>query len=479
MRSNASMPASETDAMPIGWSSCDITPERPVLLSGQFHARISTGVRDPITATALAIGEPDCDRQAVLVSCDLLWFPDHVYEALKRRLASSAPGLNPDHVIVCGTHTHTAPELFDDVYPEPPAGTMTPAEYREFMVGRLAETVAEAWRKRGPGAASWALGHAVVGLNRRPCYADGSAVMYGQVDRPDFIGFEGGCDHGVDLLFTWTPAGRLTGVVVNLACPSQETEGLAEVSADFWHEARTAIRERFGKRLFVLPQCSAAGDQSPHPVICKRAEQATLERRRLDSRRAIGLRIAGAVEEALPAAKAGLTVSAPVRQVVRTLALPRRAVTEAEAAAARSKVEELDKILPASPAGLATDARLSSAWTQRRWHRRVAERFDEVKTAPTRSMELHALRVGDVAFATNPFELYLDYGLRIKAGSPAVQTFVVQLACGAGGWDGYLPTARAVAAGSYSAIPQSSDVGPEGGQVLVEETLAALREIWA
>jgi len=39
--------------------------------------------------------------------------------------------------------------------------------------------------------------------------------------------------------------------------------------------------------------------------------------------------------------------------------------------------------------------------------------------------------------ATNPFELFLDYGMRIKARSKALQTFVVQLACDS---SGYLPT---------------------------------------
>ena len=54
-------------------------------------------------------------------------------------------------------------------------------------------------------------------------------------------------------------------------------------------------------------------------------------------------------------------------------------------------------------------------------------------------IEIHALRGGDIAKVTNPFELYLDYGIRIKGRSPAIQTFVVELA----GSPSYLPTAKA------------------------------------
>ena len=76
---------------------------------------------------------------------------------------------------------------------------------------------------------------------------------------------------------------------------------------------------------------------------------------------------------------------------------------------------------------------------------------------------------------TNPFELYTDYGLRIKARSPATQTVVVQLTsdCVA-----YLPTERAVAGGGYSARIVDCVVGPEGGKVLVNETVKVLNQMW-
>jgi len=47
--------------------------------------------------------------------------------------------------------------------------------------------------------------------------------MYGRTNDPNFSHIEGYEDHYVDLLFTWDPDGKLTGIIVNLACPSQET----------------------------------------------------------------------------------------------------------------------------------------------------------------------------------------------------------------------------------------------------------------
>lgn len=75
---------------------------------------------------------------------------------------------------------------------------------------------------------------------------------------------------------------------------------------------------------------------------------------------------------------------------------------------------------------------------------------------------------------SNPFELYCEYGIRIKARSKATQTFILQLS----GSGSYLATARAQAAGSYSATPQSNIIGPEGGQMLVDKTVEIIDALW-
>ena len=106
----------------------------------------------------------------------------------------------------------------------------------------------------------------------------------------------------------------------------------------------------------------------------------------------------------------------------------------------------------------------------------VIERFKAQDSQPAVAMELHALRLGDAAIVTNPFELYLDYGQRMKAQSRAEQTFLAQLA---NDYLGYLPTARAVARGGYGSLIINGMVGPEGGGLLVEKTVRAIDRLWS
>jgi hypothetical protein len=150
---------------------------------------------------------------------------------------------------------------------------------------------------------------------------------------------------------------------------------------------------------------------------------------------------------------------------VETLRLPVRMVTQAEYDAARARYEKLWK------PGVTDPAR----GFHMRHDRNAIERFESQKSDPHFAFESHIVRVGEVAIATNPFELFLDFGVRIEARSRAEQTFVVQLACGSGQ---YLPTSKAIAGGSYSTAVGNNKVGAEGGQVLVERTLELINYLW-
>ncbi|HIE26531.1 TPA: hypothetical protein EYP66_04525 [Candidatus Poribacteria bacterium] len=459
--------ASQSNELLIGWASKDITPTNAVALAGQFHVRISKSVHDPITATALAIearGENGELEQAIMVSCDLVAIREGVQDKLREMLKPKLPEFDIKKLFLNATHTHTAPEMLEGVYPPQDKEVVTPTEYTDFLLSRVSDAVTEAWDNRKPGGVSWALGHAVVGHNRRAVYSDGSAQMYGPTDREDFECIEGYEDHGIDMLFFWNDEQEPTGIVINLACPSQVTEGEYYISADFWHEVRTELSKRYSNNLFILPQCAAAGDQSPHFLLNGRAEENMRKRKGVSEREEISLKIANAVDYVFPLAKSAIRKDVPFKHIVRKIKLPVRKVTEKELEHAKSEYNRLTQKQP-------IDSQ-SRDFSILKRNKSVIDRYELQEKHPFHQIEFHVIRLGDIAIATNPFELFLDFGLRIKARSCSLQTFIVQLACSC---DGYLPTAKALAGGGYGAEVVSNKVGPKGGQELVNQTVKTIK----
>jgi hypothetical protein len=388
-----------------------------------------------------------------------------VQDELRALVAPRLADFDVAKLFLVATHTHTAPGVVDlDWYPAPGPGVMQPSEYRSLFLDRVSEAVVEAWEARRPGGVSWALGHAAVGYNRRVAYDDGTAQMYGATDTPSFRSLEGGHDHGAEMLFCWSEAGDLTGAVLNVACPSQVVEGKSYVSADFWGVVRRELRTRYSADLHVLPLTGAAGDQSPRDLVRRgRGEQDMRDESGMEE---MGIRIADAFDHVYPAAQGSVKTQVVFRHLTEDLALPMRKVTQKEADEARSQHARLAADPP--PQG-------SADWGRLRHCERLLKRYEEQTEAPVFQMELHVMRIGETALVTNPFELYLDYGLRMKARSRALHTFVVQLACDSGG---YLPTEKGVAGGGYGARAADGRVGPEGGQVLVNRTVELIDELW-
>jgi hypothetical protein len=352
----------------------------------------------------------------------------------------------------------------------PKEGVMQVEQYRTFFAERVADAVAEAWKGRAKGSVSWGLGHAVVAYNRRAVYADGSARMYGPTNVPEFRGLEGYEDHDVPVLFAWNEAGKLIGMAVNVSCPSQEVESRTGVNADFWDPVREALHEQYGDQVCVLGWTGAAGDQSPHLMYRKAADERMRRLRGLTRLEEIARRVVRAVDEAYEVVKDDRHAALPLIHKVETIRLPMRLVTDAEYAEAKAGVEQAAAQIEKDPKAA------DRVYRRMKWYEMTVDRFEAQKTDPnpTHQMELHVLRIGDAVVCTNQFELFTDYGIRIKARSKAVQTFVVQLV----GPGTYLPTEKAVRGGHYSAIVHSNLVGPEGGHVLVDRTVELIDSMW-
>ena len=383
-------------------------------------------------------------------------------------------------------------------------------EYREWVSSEIAGMIAEAWDKRAFGGVAYGYGYAVVSHSRRVCYFDdlskrgnvdklntfavnGTAAMYGNTNDDNFSHYEAGADHFANLMFTFDAENNLTGAIVNVPCPSQNSEHEWYLSADYWHDLRQLIRAKYGN-IFILPQCAAAGDLSPRVLHYKKAQDRRFRLKygdcQLDeradrktemyARKDIAERIAAAFDEVYAWAKKDIRTDLKVAHKVSMLNLARYMITEADREFAEEGLKN-SKLQPFVDTGdvKADMIHNSKIVSNRRRFMSVLERYEEQKTCTTLPMELHVLRIGDVAFATNQYELYMDYQHRMQARSPFEQTFIVQLTGQPGMKRGtYLCTERAFEGRGYSAIVFSITVSPEGGQQLVDATVKQLKELY-
>ncbi len=500
----------------IGWAARDVSTDKPVNIPGQFHMRISKGILDPVMVTALLID--DGKDLVCMMSADLVVIRSGLMDEIRTKTAKLLPGFPVEKIFMSATHTHAGPSHYaDSLWGQTPGGISTAMindvpteikiasgdEYRDFLSTRAAEAVAEAWKKRAPGGIAWGYGFATVAFSRRVTYFDdlskrpgavknstsalsGHSAMYGNTGDPMFAGYEAGTDSFVNLLYTFDKAGKLTGALVNVPCPSQNDENLDRLSASFWHDTRELIRKKYGN-IPILCQCAAGGDLSPRQLHYKTAEARRYHLKYGDSpkspedfrRRDIAERIAAAFDEVLSWAKKDIRTDLPVIHKVETVKLSKRLITKEEYEDDKAMLAELNKKEFAKTGTpeekLHHDSILAAS---RNRCRRIIDRYEKLDADPKLPMEMHVVRIGDIAFATNRFELYMDYMHRIQARSPFEQTFIVQLT-GVPGNDGgsYLATERGESGRGYSASRYCNVVSSKGGQELVEETVKILKEL--
>ena len=153
----------------------------------------------------------------------------------------------------------------------------------------------------------------------------------------------------------------------------------------------------------------------------------------------------------------------PFYHQVKLMQLPLRRATLAEEKEARKAIRDYFRDKPG-------DVDFNDA-AHLQVHLGILQRMVLQEKVEVVDTEVHIIRLGNIAFATNPFELFLDYGNQMKARSAAQQTFLIQLACHC---EGYLPTKKAEAGGHYSAFLSSGLVGHQGGEQLVRETLKGI-----
>lgn len=492
----------------IGWSSKNISTEGPVAITGQMYQRISKGILDPNTLTCLVMD--DGNEVSILVSADLTGISDGIIHEIRSAVKEAKDEIPAEKILMSATHTHTSPRYMRhacyDKAPKQGVEFLEPEEYRTFLVKQAADAIVEAYENRQTGSFSYGFGYAVVSNHRRVVYfddvtkrpnkksepsslwGDKYAVMYGKTNDAMFSGYEGPVDSMVNFLFTFDATGELTGAIINVPCPSQNSEHESLLSADYWAETRKMIREKYGD-IFILPQCACAGDMSPRPLHYREAEERKYalkyegyqmpnvkKETEIYRRNEIAERILNAFDEVYAWATKEKIFDAKVVHRVKTLEMKRWKPSKEQFEAACSEYEKYKQEPFVCTGDAMADYRentyRSSALS--RYERVISRYEDEEDYSP---VEMHVIQIGNIAFCSNPFELFVNYQHRIQARSPFVQTFVVQLAASIDSKNGYLCTPAAAENAGYGANLYSCDILPEEGAQLVEETLKELYRI--
>ena len=497
----------------IGWSEISITPEKKVSLQGQFAERISQYVEKPLTATAMAIESGD--DHVIMCSCDLAGTSWGLAVAVRERLLEMGAEFDVNKVILNAIHTHTGPGYGgnqrsagdgtsviggfinslkkylapgqnyvekEEISQNPEIATTK--EVKAFLIDKISTVIIDAWKNRKTASFSNAFGRAPVGMCRRAAYSDDTAKMWGDTNSAVFTALEGGSDTGIELLYVFDESKTLTGIIINLACPAQCVQHRLFISPDFWGEVKVLLRKRFGEELFILPLCSAAGDQCPIDLVRWVEPESDLNdpniirnnppKRKADpsmfdlsGMKLTGRRIANEVflvyEDGLDQAQSD--VEFEHRVINMHLPIRRASLTDLKNAEKGIKDYLRDKVGDVDYNDVAN----------LQVHLGVINRFNLQEKMNTLETEVHVIRLGSVCIATNPFELFLDYGNQIKARANCEQTFLVQLA---NGTEGYLPTEKAEKHGHYSAFISSGQVGHDGGDLLVRQTLDNINDMF-
>ncbi len=485
-----------------GWGETDLTPQKKVRLAGQFAERISDSVETPVQAISLAL-ESDTGA-AVFCGCDLESVGLNLLALVREKLAVLAPDLDPRCVIISATHSHTSVQytnrniegrgslsilrryLPDDIRYEDALAAddsvMSDDEALPWLAGCISRSIAQAWKNRAPATVSNQFGRAAVGMCRRATYNDGTAQMWGDTDTTNFVALEGGSDTGVEMLYVFDESGKLTGVAANLACPAQTVQHRTFLSSDFWGKTRILVREALGENVKVLGLCSPAGDQCPVDLIRwvepeSDVHDPNIKRCDPPARKAdpsmfdvagswkAGRRVAREIIDAYKDAVRERIVPGVFCHEVLDVKLPVRFVTMRERDEAEEQIRRYVERAGGRAFSFEDNAKMHV-------YAGILARYELQQNLLQFSTEIHVLRLENLAFATSPFELFLDYANWIRAQSPAEQTFLIQLANGS---LGYLPTAKAEAGGHYSAYVSSGITGHEGGDLLVRRTLTEIR----
>jgi hypothetical protein len=398
-----------------GVARIDITPEKPVTLSGYASRKgLSTGVHDPLSARVLAFEA--AGKRLVLVSVDIIGFYDGTDEYLRSALLKEFK-LQPSELFLCAIHTHAAPSPTVNR----DRGHANNVEYMETLRGKLIDVIRRALDGMQPANLGLGVGYCPVGMNRRELRisdkGESSIVLgrnpYGPTDKEVLV-MKVAKPDGTPVAVAFDYATHGTSLGYDNYTISGDVPGLAEqfvekiLGSDVIAPVFVGASGNIDPWYRVLPGFNTEPGWVPEPVLL------------------------------------GTFLGEEVVHVCRDIKQTGPADKIATNYAALQ--------LPAKP-GDDVPA-------------------DKNPNSPTMPFVVTVARVGDVAFVGLGGEVLTEIGMAIKAGSPCEHTFVITHCNGAAG---YLAPKELHVQDGYEV--KSSHFTPQAADIVIRESIRMLHDL--
>lgn len=425
-------PASaQTPPFRAGAATSNITPKLGTSINGGMTDRRASHVHDELHARCLVLD--DGRTRLALAVCDACMIPREVTDRAKRWVEAET-GIPADHILISATHAHSCGTLAPVFQSDPDD------EYPLFVARRIADGIRRAVNNLAPARIGWGVGSEPSEVfNRRWRMKPGVVLAnpFGGMDRvkmnppagsPDLLEPAGPTDPEVPVLSVVSPEGRPIALLANYALHYVGGVPGTHLSADYFGEFAERVRRRLetpgqDPPFVAMMSNGASGDINnidfrnpgerlpPYEKLRRVAEKLAAE----------ATRVHGEIRH-----RAEVTLAAAQTE----LRLGVRRPTPSEVERAR---EILARANPGAPL-----TRLEEIYA-----RETVQLADYPPQVP---LVLQALRIGDLAVAAIPCEVFVEIGLELKRRSPFRPTVVISLA---NGYNGYLPTPEHHALGGY------------------------------
>lgn len=436
-----------------------ITPQFSVPLAGYgaTHKRMSTNIISELYVSCIAFSYGD--EKLLLFTQDLIRCnPDWVREA--RRRICEKTGIPGNRIMICSTHTHSAPDPLSDL------GCMN--DYLTCYMDAMETAAVEALADLAPATL-----YGTTTQTEHMNFVRHYLLENGTYAGPNFGSFKSApvvghaAENDPELLIVKLERQEKPSILmVNFQVHPTATGGgkKTDVSSDFIGVVRDNLEASTGMHFAYFT--GAAGNQVMGTRIPEEMDNQTAEQHRAfggSNCLIYGWRLAQYVLKALPNLKEMASDGIGISGIQFEQPLNHDDEDLYDEAAKVRKLWESTDITTANT--YARERGISSVY-------HAGAIMSRRNRPQTGKMELNAVCIGDLGFVTMPYEAFGAHGTYVKEHSPLPMTLV--FSCTNGGWN-YIPTMEAYDYGCYESF--TSYFAKGSGEAAAEKLVEMLKSL--